>query len=121
MAKILIVDDSIVSRKKLREILESAGHEIVGEACDGAEAFEKYQALLPDLVTMDITMPHIDGITVLKKIMDCDPHARVVMITALGKGDKILQALNAGAKNYITKPYEDEQIIRSLQEALEEL
>jgi len=121
MAKILIVDDSAVSRKKLKAILESAAHEIVGEACDGAEAFKKYEALLPDLVTMDITMPNIDGITVLKKIMENYPKAKVVMITALGKGDKILEALNSGAKNYITKPYEDDQIINSIKEALESL
>ncbi len=119
MAKILIVDDSVVSRKKLRSTLEAANHEIIGEACDGAEAFEKYEALQPDLVTLDITMPNVDGITVLKKIRENYPEARVVMITALGKGNKILEALNAGAKNYITKPYEDEQIINSVQEALE--
>jgi two-component system chemotaxis response regulator CheY len=119
MAKILIVDDSAVSRKKLKDVIGSAGHEIIGEACDGAEASEKYEALLPDLVTMDITMPNIDGITVLKKIMECHPDAKIVMITALGKADKILEALNAGAKNYITKPYEDDQIIKSINEVLE--
>lgn len=119
MATILIVDDSALSRKKLKAILERAGHEIVGEACDGAEAFEKFTALLPDIVTMDITMPNIDGITVLKKIMEHHPQAKVLMITALGKGDKILEALDAGAKNYITKPYEEEQILRSIEEALE--
>lgn len=119
MAKILIVDDSAVSRKKLRTILESANYDVIGEACDGAEAFEKYESLLPDIVTMDITMPNIDGIAVLKTIMEKYPSAKVVMITALGKGDKILEALNAGAKNYITKPYEDEQILNSIKEALE--
>lgn len=121
MAKILIVDDSLISRKKLRQILESAGHEIAGEACDGDEAFKKYEELQPDLVTMDITMPNVDGITVLKMIMEAHPDAKVVMITALGKGGKILEALNAGAKNYITKPYEDEQIVNSIKEALEQL
>lgn len=118
MAKLLIVDDSLMSRRKLRTILESANHEIIGEACDGAEAFEKYEALSPDLVTMDITMPNVDGITVLKKIKEYHSDAKVVMITALGKGDKILEALNAGAKNYITKPYEDDQIIQSIEDAL---
>lgn len=118
MAKILIVDDSALSRKKLRAILEQAGHEISGEACDGAEAYEKYQALSPDLVTLDITMPNVDGISVLKKIMADYPQAKVVMITALGKGDKILEALNAGAKNYIAKPFEDDQLISSINDAL---
>lgn len=119
MAKILIVDDSAVSRKKLRVILESAGHEIVAEACDGIVAFEKYKESSPDLVTMDITMPNMDGITVLKNIKESYPDAKVVMVTALGKGDKILEALNAGAKNYVTKPFEEDQIIESIREALE--
>jgi two-component system, chemotaxis family, chemotaxis protein CheY len=119
VAKILIVDDSTVSRKKLRAILEAANHEIVGEAGDGAEALKKYEALSPDLVTMDITMPNVDGISVVKEIMKYDPLARVVMITALGKGGTILEALNAGAKHYITKPFADDQIINSIQEALE--
>ncbi|NPV90881.1 MAG: response regulator [Firmicutes bacterium] len=119
MAKIMIVDDSLVSRKKIRAILESANYEVIGEAVDGAEALEKYEALLPELVTLDITMPDLDGITVLKKIMENHPTARVVMITAFGKGEKLLAALNAGAKNYITKPYEEDQIINAIKEALE--
>jgi two-component system chemotaxis response regulator CheY len=119
MARILIVDDSAVSRKKLRAVIQSAHHEIVGEACGGAEASKKYEELKPELVTMDITMPDIDGIAVLKKIIEGHPDAKVVMITALGKADKILEALNAGARNYITKPYEDDQIIRAINEALE--
>lgn len=119
MAKILIVDDSAVSRNKLRAILEAADHEIAGEAGDGAEALEKYKTLSPDLVTMDITMPNADGISVLKDIMEYDPMARVVMITALGKGSTILEALNAGAKNYITKPFADDQVVNSIREVLE--
>ncbi len=119
MAKILVVDDSAVSRKKLVKILEDAGHEVTGEASDGAEALEKYEALLPDLVTMDITMPGMDGIAVLKKLMESHKNAKVIMITALGKGEKILEALNAGAKNYITKPYEDDQISSTIKELLE--
>lgn len=119
MAKILIVDDSIISRKKIRTILESANHIIVGEAGDGADALSKYKELKPDLVTMDITMPEVDGISVLKEIIAYDPSARVVMITALGKGGTILEALNAGAKHYITKPYSEDQIIHSIQEAME--
>lgn len=119
MAKILIVDDSIISRRKLKTILETAKHEIIGEAGDGAEALQKYKDLSPDLVTMDITMPDVDGITVLKEIMQYDSSARVVMITALGKSDTILEALNAGAKHYISKPFADERIINSIHEALE--
>ncbi|HWQ79066.1 MAG TPA: response regulator [Anaerovoracaceae bacterium] len=119
MAKILIVDDSTVSRKKLRAILEAANHEIIGEAADGVEGLEKYKALSPELVTMDITMPNGDGISALKNIVQYDASAKVVMITALGKGGTILEALNAGAKNYITKPFDDDQIVNSIREALE--
>lgn len=118
MSKILIVDDSIVSRRKLKKILEAANYEIVGEAGDGTEALKQYEALSPDLVTMDITMPDVDGISALKDIMKYDPSARVVMITALGKGETILEALNAGAKNYITKPFVEDQVVNSIQEAL---
>lgn len=119
MAKILIVDDSAFSRKKLRELLEEANHEVVGEAVDGADALQKYASLAPEVVTMDITMPNLDGITALRDIMQYDSAARVVMITALGRGEKILESLSAGAKNYITKPYEPKQIISAVQEALE--
>lgn len=119
MAKILIVDDSAVSRKKLRRILETADHEIIGEAGDGTVGLKKYQDLSPDLVTMDITMPDVDGITVLKNIINVNPSAKVVMITALGKGSTILEALNAGAKNYITKPFANDQVISTIAEALE--
>lgn len=121
MAKILIVDDSAVSRKKLRGILESVGHEIIAEACDGEDAFDKYKTYVPDIVTMDITMPNVDGIMGLKNIRENYPDARVVMVTALGKCDKILESLNAGAKNYVTKPYEENHIIQSIKDVLEYL
>lgn len=119
MARILIVDDSAVSRKKLRMILEAAKHEIIGEAGDGFEGFKKYEELIPDLVTMDITMPKVDGITGLKEIMKINPTARVVMVTSLGKGSTILEALDAGAKNYITKPFSEDNVINTIAETLE--
>ncbi len=119
MAKILIVDDSAISRKRLRTILETANHEIIGEGSDGVIALQKFEELSPDLVTMDITMPNVDGLTVLKEIITVDPLARVVMITALGKGSTILEALNAGARNYITKPFAEDQVISAIAEALE--
>lgn len=118
VSKILIVDDSTLSRKKLRTILEGANYEIVGEAENGAEALKKYEELSPDLVTMDITMPNTDGLSALKEIIKLDPSANVVMVTALGKGDTILEALKSGAKNFITKPFSPNQIIVSVEEAL---
>lgn len=120
MAKILIVDDSSVSRKKLRKILESNNHDIIDEARDGIEGLNKYKELKPDLVTMDITMPNLDGISCLKQIRENDSGVKVIMITALGNGEKIFEALSNGATNYITKPFEEEKIIEVINEALSE-
>lgn len=93
---------------------------MVGEAADGAEAIEKYQPLNPDIVTLDITMPNMNGIDCLKEILALDEEASVVMISALGKGDTILEALNAGAFNYISKPFEAEVVLDILRDAVDE-
>lgn len=112
MAKILIVDDSRTSRKMLRTLLEEAGHEIVGEAVNGDDGYLKYQELKPELVTMDITMPTTDGIQALQLIKHYDKDANVVMITAAGQKEKMLQALKEGAAEFITKPFDREEVIR---------
>jgi len=119
MANILIIDDSGMSRKKLRNILVEDGHTVVGEGRDGLEGLEKYKSLLPDLVTLDITMPNMDGLACLSEILSVNEEASVVMISALGKGDTILDALNSGAVNYITKPFEKEQVQKIITLALE--
>lgn len=118
MARILIVDDSIVARNNLKTILAGADHDIVAEASDGEAGFEKYTELKPDLVTMDITMPNLNGIECLKKIVATDPEAKVMMVSALGQGGKILEALNAGAKHYITKPFEADKVLEAISEVL---
>lgn len=118
MAKILIVDDSKMSRRMLRSILEGFGHEIAGEAVDGEEGFRLYKELKPDAVTMDITMPQMDGINCLKEIMAFDENAKVVMVTAAGQSGKLVEALKSGAKEFICKPYEPEQIINAFKEVL---
>jgi two-component system chemotaxis response regulator CheY len=118
MARILVVDDSIVSRQSLKEILRGAGHEVVGEAGDGDDAVTKYKSLRPDLVTMDITMPRVSGIEGLKKIVAEDAAARVVMISALGQGAKILEALQNGARHYVTKPFEADKVVEAVREVL---
>jgi two-component system, chemotaxis family, chemotaxis protein CheY len=114
MAKILIVDDSLIVRINLRRILTAAGHEIAGEAENGQDALEKYQAERPDIVTMDITMPVLDGISALKQLVVQDPDARVIMISAMGQSNKVLDALNAGARNFITKPFEAEKVVAAI-------
>ena len=111
MAKILIVDDSRTSRKILRNLLEEVGHEIVGEAVNGDDGYLKYQEMKPDIVTMDITMPTTDGIQALQLIRHYDKAACVVMITAAGQKDKMLQALKEGAAEFITKPFDKEEVV----------
>ncbi len=120
MANILIIDDSGISRKKLRTILESGNHTVAGEARDGSEGIEQFKALSPDLVTLDVTMPNMDGISCLKSLLEINDDAKVVMISALGKGDVMLEALNLGAVNYITKPFEGELVLNAIADALEE-
>lgn len=110
MANILIVDDSRTSRKILRHIATDAGHNVVGEAVDGADGFEKYKELKPDLVTLDITMPILDGIGSLQKIIEFDPDAKVIMVTAAGQKSKMVEAIKSGASEFIQKPFEPEQI-----------
>ncbi|MBO4337196.1 MAG: response regulator, partial [Lachnospiraceae bacterium] len=97
MAKILMVDDSRTSRKLLRTILEEAGHEVVGEAKDGQDGVKQFQALKPDVVTMDITMPVLDGVEALKMIKALDKDSKVVMVTAAGQKPKIMECIKAGA------------------------
>ncbi|GAA0177411.1 response regulator [Clostridium sediminicola] len=118
MAKILIVDDSVLARKKLKNIIENTEHEIVGEAEDGYEAFKKYRELEPDLVTMDINMPFLDGIGALRLIKEEYANAKIIMVTVLGQGNKMLEVLNNGAINCINKPFKDNQIIEAINEAV---
>ena len=114
--KILVVDDSIFVTKQLNQILTSEGYEVVATALDGLEAIEKYQELCPnlDLVTMDITMPKMDGLTALGKIVEFDKNAKVVMISALGKEELVKKALLLGAKNYIVKPLDRKKVLERI-------
>lgn len=116
MANILIVDDSRTSRRILRGILENSGHTIVGEAGNGEEGCILYKQLKPDIVTMDITMPKLDGLEALKVIMHDDPNAKVVMVTAAGQKSKMVEAIKEGASEFISKPFSDEDIRKIIQD-----
>lgn len=111
MSRILIVDDSRTSRKILRGILEGAGHEVIGEAVDGQDGVDKYKELSPDIVTLDITMPVLDGLESLKAIKVIDPNARVIMVTAAGQQSKMVDAIKLGATEFVTKPLEPDVIL----------
>ena len=114
MKNVLIVDDSRTSRKVLRDILERAGYTIVGEAVNGQEGFDEYMKLKPDVVTMDITMPVLDGIDSLKLIREADPNAKVVMITAAGQKHKMMEAVKLGAAEFVAKPFVEESVIDAI-------
>jgi len=118
--KVLLVDDSIFVRKQLGQILASEAFEIAGQASDGIEGLQLYKELYPDvdLVTMDITMPNMDGISCLEKIKEFDKDARVVMISALGKEDLVKKALLLGARNYIIKPLDRAKVLERIAVAL---
>ncbi|MBU3850351.1 MAG: response regulator [Candidatus Treponema excrementipullorum] len=114
--KVLIVDDSIFVAKQLGQILSSEGYEVVATAGDGKEGVDKYKELYPniDVVTMDITMPRMDGITALEQIMAFDKDANVIMVSALGKEELVKKSLMLGAKNYIVKPLDRKKVLERI-------
>ena len=114
MATVLMVDDSRTSRKMLRAVLERGGFEIIGEATNGEEGYLKYKELKPDVVTMDITMPAMNGIESLSLIKHENEKAKVVMITAAGQKEKMVEALKRGAEEFITKPFDDNEVLNTL-------
>jgi|SRR5699024_1273202 len=119
MAKrILIVDDAAFMRMMIKDILVKNNFEVVGEAQDGVEAVEMYKDLKPDLVTMDITMPEMDGIAALKQIKEINPEARVVMCSAMGQQAMVIDAIQAGAKDFIVKPFQSDRVIEAIEKAL---
>lgn len=118
MKKVLIVDDAEFMRMMLTEILTNAGYQVVGEACNGKEAVSKYKELKPDFVTLDITMPEVDGISALKMIREFDPSAVIIMCSAMGQQSCVLDAINGGAKDFIVKPFRAERIIETVNKVL---
>jgi len=116
---VLIVDDLAFIKIVLREILEKAGFRVIGEASSGEQAISMYQDKKPDAVLMDITMPGMDGLTALKRIREIDQGARVIICSALGQQQLIVQAIQLGAKDYIVKPFQPQRVVSSLKKALD--
>lgn len=118
MARVMIVDDATFMRTALRQMLERNGYTVVGEAENGVEAVRKYSELKPDIVTMDITMPEMDGIEALKAIRKNDPGARVIMISALGQESHVREAVILGARSFIVKPFKEEYVVKTIKQAI---
>ena len=111
MAKrVLIVDDALIMRKRIVDIALGAGWEIAGEASNGEEAVAMYEQVGPDLVTLDIVMPKMDGVTALKQVMGMDPSARVVMISAVDQREKLTECIRCGAIDFIVKPFDADRL-----------
>lgn len=115
MANIMIVDDSRTSRRMLREILERNGHAVVAEAVNGEDGYLKYKESKPDIVTMDITMPVMDGVECLSLIKKENPDACVLMITAAGQKEKMLNSVKRGAEEFIVKPFNEAEILAAIE------
>jgi len=116
--KIMVVDDSLITIKKIEKILTDLGHQVIKSSHTGEEAIVDYQQCLPDLLTMDITMPDMDGITATQKIMAIDPDALIIMVTSHGQEQKVMDAIEAGAKGYVLKPIRAEKLVDTIDKVI---
>ncbi|AAO36262.1 response regulator [Clostridium tetani] len=118
MSKVLIVDDAAFMRMMIKDILEKNGFEVVGEASNGVKAVELYKTEKPDVVTMDITMPDMDGIEAVKEIKSIDPDAKVIMCSAMGQQTMVMDAIKAGAKDFIVKPFQPDRVLEAIKKVI---
>ena len=118
MKKIMVVDDAGFIRLMLSDMLKSVGFDVVAAATNGMEAVQMYRTYQPDLVTMDITMPEMDGIEALGEIIKFDPNAKVIMCSAMGQQKMVVHAIRVGAKDFLVKPFQKERVIEAINKAL---
>ncbi len=116
--RVLVVDDASFMRMMVKEILTKNGYEVAGEADNGQKAIEKYAELNPDLVIMDITMPEVDGIEAVKRIKESDPEAKIVMCSAMGQQAMVIEAIQAGAKDFIVKPFQADRVLEAVKKVI---
>ncbi|MCF8009917.1 MAG: response regulator [Clostridiales bacterium] len=116
--KVLIVDDAAFMRMMIKNIITEQGFEVAGEAEDGQQAVNMYADQKPDLVTMDITMPELDGIEAVKKIMESDSNAKIIMCSAMGQQAMVMEAIQAGAKDFIVKPFQQDRIMQAIERVM---
>lgn len=114
LKKVLIVDDAMFMRESIKMMLKGTDFEVIGEAENGLLAFEKYKSLMPDLVTMDISMPEMDGISAIKEIIKLDSNAKIIVISAMGQETKVREAIIAGASSFIVKPFDAQLLVNTL-------
>jgi len=116
--RVLIVDDAAFMRMMIKNVLTQNGYEVTGEASNGQEALVLYEKVKPDLVTLDITMPEMDGIQTLKELLKMDPSANVIMVTAMGQQQLVIEAIQVGAKDFVVKPFQPDRLIEAVRKAL---
>lgn len=116
--RVLIADDAAFMRMLLKGILENGGYEVVGTAVNGVDAVEKFKELRPNVVTMDITMPDMDGLSAVKQIMAIDPTATIIMVSAMGQQAMVVDAMKSGVKDFIVKPFDAPQVLGAIAKAL---
>ena len=115
--RILIVDDAAFMRMMIKDILTKNGYEVVGEAENGAKAVQMYKELKPELVTMDTTMPEMDGIQAVREIKKIDSSAKIIMCSAMGQQMMVMEAIQAGARDFVVKPFQQERVIQAIEKA----
>lgn len=118
MARILVVDDAAFMRMMLKDILTKGGYEVVGEAENGLRAIDRYKELSPDLVLMDITMPEMNGIDAVKNIKAIDPSAKIVMCSAMGQQAMVIESIQAGARDFIVKPFQADRVLEAVRKVV---
>ncbi len=116
--RILVVDDAAFMRMMIKNIVTKNGYEVAGEAENGKQAVEKYAELRPDIVTMDITMPEMDGIDAVKAIRAIDPNASIIMVSAMGQQAMVMDAIQAGARDFIVKPFQQDRLLQAIERVL---
>ena len=119
MSRVMLVDDLSFMRMVQKDILSEKGYDVVGEASDGLEAVEMYESLKPDIVLMDITMPNMNGLDAVNRILAANPQAKIVICSALGQQKLIVEAINSGIKDFIVKPFKAERLLSAIAKALE--
>ena len=115
---VLICDDAVFMRTMISDILEESGYEVVGQAESGVQAIERYKALRPDLVTMDIVMPDMGGIDAVREITSFDANAKILMCSAMGQQALVVEAIQAGAKDFVVKPFQPSRVLEAVQRVL---